>query len=119
MKRYFIGCSPLTSISGYIVAALLVIRDVRLAGATRWQDYILPVAIALFGRLAADDRNGNTPAPPMADGHQPINKISMKSFNPAMISWIIVIIIVLSLVTVVERSASFLKALDLILYQIN
>lgn len=42
--------------AGYIVAALIVIRDMQAAGvAYQWQDYILPVAICLFGRLAADD----------------------------------------------------------------
>ena len=65
MKRFFIGCAPLTSIAGYIVAALLVIRDLQAAGVPhQWQDYILPVAIALFGRLAADDTLTHSPSGP-------------------------------------------------------
>lgn len=63
MKKLLIGCSPLTTISGYILA---ILTGVHQAGATgsNWQDYLLPAALALFGRLAGDDKS-NPPSPPV------------------------------------------------------
>ncbi len=63
MKKLLIGRSPLTTIAGFILAALLSIHQVATEGAHNWQDFILPAAIALFGRMAADD-NKRPPLPP-------------------------------------------------------
>lgn len=67
MKKLLIGCSPLTTISGYILA---ILTGVHQAGATgsNWQDYLLPAALALFGRLAGDDRS----TPPSAQVPSPV-----------------------------------------------
>lgn len=65
MKHFFIGRSPLTSIAGYILAILLGIHEAGLTGSHQWQDYLLPAAIALFGRLAGDDRR-KPPTPPFS-----------------------------------------------------
>lgn len=63
MKQFLIGRSPLTSIAGYILAMLTGIHEMGTPGSHHWQDYLLPAALALFGRLAADDK-GNPPGAP-------------------------------------------------------
>jgi hypothetical protein len=64
MKKLFLGHSPLTTLSGYIVSILYVVKDLNTAGTHNWQDYLLPAAVALLGRLSKDDRNSR-PQPPL------------------------------------------------------
>jgi hypothetical protein len=66
MKHLLIGRSPLTTIAGYLVAILTAIYQARAAGLHNWLDLLLPAAIALFGRLAGDERKNCPPpsAPP-------------------------------------------------------
>ncbi len=63
MTNVLIGRSPLTTIAGYILAILTGIHQAGTPGAHNWQDFLLPAAIALFGRLAADDRRKKPSAP--------------------------------------------------------
>ncbi len=65
MKKLLIGRSPLTTIAGYVLAVLLTVHQMGIAGTHKWQDFILPAAIALFGRMAADDSNKRPPLPPL------------------------------------------------------
>lgn len=55
IQRIF-GRSPRTTIFGIIMAVLLVIDQEQASGIESWKDLILPVAIAVFGRLTGDDR---------------------------------------------------------------
>lgn len=64
MKRFLIGRSPFTTLAGFILAVLLSIHQVATTGAHKWQDFILPAAIAVFGRIAGDD-NKRPPLPPL------------------------------------------------------
>lgn len=65
MKKLFIGRSPLTTITGYLLAALMSIHQAGMAGAHNWQDFLLPASIALLGRLSSDDSNKRPPLPPL------------------------------------------------------
>lgn len=62
--KFLVGRSPLTTLAGCIVAVLTGIHQMSETGAHNWQDYLLPAAIALFGRLAADD-GGKRSKPPL------------------------------------------------------
>lgn len=64
LKQFFIGRSPLTTIAGYIVAIATGIAQAHPGGMPRWQELILPAAIALFGRIAGDDKRKDPPAAP-------------------------------------------------------
>lgn len=64
MKHLLVGRSPLTTIAGYLVAIMTGIHQSGAAGSHNWQDWLLPAAIALFGRLAGDDKRKNPPASP-------------------------------------------------------
>ena len=64
MKKFFIGRSPITTIAGFILAALLSLNQAGAEGAQNWQDYIVPAAIAVFGRMAGDN-NKRPPLPPL------------------------------------------------------
>lgn len=55
MKRFLIGHSPFTTLAGYVLSALLIIQQLQDKGVTDWHQMILPVAIAIFGRIAGDD----------------------------------------------------------------
>lgn len=63
MKKLFIGRSPLTTIAGYLVAILTGLHQASASGSHQWQDYLLPAAIALFGRFAGDEKNQQPPTP--------------------------------------------------------
>ncbi|MBS1629534.1 MAG: hypothetical protein JST27_05705 [Bacteroidetes bacterium] len=65
MKKLFIGRSPLTTVVGYLLAALMGIHQAGAAGAHNWQDFLLPASIALLGRLSSDDSNRRPPLPPL------------------------------------------------------
>lgn len=69
MKKFFIGRSPLTSIAGYVLAIVTGIAEASSAGAHCWKDFLLPVSLALFGRLTADDSN-NGGQPPLLSPFQ-------------------------------------------------
>ena len=49
---------PRTTIIGAALAGLYVLQDVQLRGAqlSDWQTYIVPLAIAILGYLAADSK---------------------------------------------------------------
>lgn len=56
MKHLLVGRSPLTTIAGYLVAILTAVHQAGAGGTHNWQDFLLPAAIALFGRLAGDEK---------------------------------------------------------------
>lgn len=62
MKKFLIGHSPITTIAGFIISALTAITQAGSQGAHNWKDYIIPAAIAIFGRLAGDDANNKSQA---------------------------------------------------------
>lgn len=62
MKHLLVGRSPLTTIAGYLVAILTGIHQANASGLLNWQDFLLPAAIALFGRLAGDEKKRFPPA---------------------------------------------------------
>lgn len=63
MKHLLIGRSPLTTIAGYLVAILTGIHQANATGGLHnWQDFLLPAAIALFGRIAGDEKKRCPPA---------------------------------------------------------
>ena len=64
MKHLLVGRSPLTTIAGYLVAILTSIHQANATGGLHnWEDFLLPAAIALFGRIAGDDKRKCPPAP--------------------------------------------------------
>ncbi len=64
MKHLLVGRSPLTTIAGYLVAILTGIHQANaIGGLHNWQDFLLPAAIALFGRIAGDEKKKCPPAP--------------------------------------------------------
>lgn len=65
MKKLLIGRSPLTTIAGYLLAALMSISQVSATGVHNWKDILLPASIALLGRLSSDDSNKRPPLPPL------------------------------------------------------
>lgn len=62
MKHLLVGRSPLTTIAGYLVAILTGVYQAGAGGSHSWQDLLLPAAIALFGRLAGDEKRKCPPA---------------------------------------------------------
>lgn len=67
MLNLLIGRNPLTTIAGYVVAVLTAIHESAASGAHGWQSFLLPVAIALFGRLAADGNKKDSPPDPPSE----------------------------------------------------
>jgi len=62
MKSIFLkllGPSPLTSIIGYLLAALAVIHPLLQAGSTDVLTILTALFTALFGRVAADIKKGD------------------------------------------------------------
>ena len=55
MKRFLIGHSPLTTIAGYILSILIVVEQLQQKGIDDWRHWIVPIAIAIFGRIVGDD----------------------------------------------------------------
>lgn len=56
-KKIFIGHNPLTTLAGYALAGLYAAQAALQAGTTKWHQIALPVAIAIFGRVAGDTNN--------------------------------------------------------------
>ncbi len=54
MKQIIFGDNPLTTIAGYILAGLYAMQTAMSAGPTPWYNIVIPVAIAIFGRVAGD-----------------------------------------------------------------
>lgn len=54
-----LGKSSITSIIGYIIAALLAIDELTKAGETDWKKILFAAAIAVFGRASADSKKVN------------------------------------------------------------
>jgi hypothetical protein len=61
MKKIFIGSSPVSSIAGYALAALMIIQDMTSAGETNWTKIAIAVLIAVLGRVVKDS-DGKTAA---------------------------------------------------------
>lgn len=64
MKNVLVGRSPLTTIAGYLVAILTAVYQSGAGGTHNWQDLLLPAAIALFGRIAGDEKKKYPPEAP-------------------------------------------------------
>ena len=67
MKSIFLkllGPSPVTTVIGYILAALAVIHPLLQAGTTDVLTIFTALFTALFGRVAADVKRGDSVVPP-------------------------------------------------------
>lgn len=57
MKNFFLGSNPRTSYVGYILAGLYALQTALKAQPAHWYDVLIPVALAVFGRIAGDSSN--------------------------------------------------------------
>jgi hypothetical protein len=53
MKK-ILGSSPLSTITGYLLAGLYAYQLANQAGTVSWQQWAIPVAIAILGRVSGD-----------------------------------------------------------------
>ena len=57
LKKIFLGGNPQTSIAGIVLAGLYALQAATSSTPTHWYDVAIPVAIAIFGRIAGDSAN--------------------------------------------------------------
>jgi hypothetical protein len=57
LKEIFIGRNPLTTIAGAVLAGVMALQTALSTNPTHWYDWVIPVTIAVLGRVAGDTNN--------------------------------------------------------------
>jgi len=57
--KYLLGNHPITSVTGYLLAALMAIQEVTQSGEINCMKITIAVGIAILGRASADASKNN------------------------------------------------------------
>lgn len=66
-----LGKSPLTSILGYVAAAVIILQEQLESGITDWKTIAIAILVGVFGRVTADSNKVKPKGAPGDDGPGP------------------------------------------------
>lgn len=66
-----LGKSPVTSILGYVAAAVIILQEQLESGVTDWKTIAIAVFVGIFGRVSGDSKKVKPMGEPVDDGPGP------------------------------------------------
>lgn len=68
-----LGKSPLTSILGFVAAAVIILQEQLESGVSDWKTIAIAILVGVFGRVTADSNKVKPKGDPVDDGPGPGN----------------------------------------------